>query len=454
MNDTSFNFKNLSSNKDKLNKEQAVAEPLEKKKRDIENIGTKALFKIIEIISEINESEVKEIFVFEETNRVINELLIETKKNLSAGDRRQAADYVMDEVFGYGPITPLINDPTVTEIMVNGANNIFVERSGKIIHVNNKFRDDNHVMHTIDKIISPLGRRVDESSPMVDARLPDGSRVNIVIPPLSVKGPIITIRKFSEDPFKLDDLINFGTLNTDMAKFLRASVRGRMNVIVAGGTGSGKTTLLNVISEFIPHTERIVTIEDAAELQLQQEHIVSLETRPPNIEGKGAVEIRDLVINSLRMRPDRIVVGEVRGGEALDMLQAMNTGHDGSLTTVHANSPRDTLARLETMVMMSGMDLPSAAIREQVSAAINLIVFCSRFTDGTRKVSKISEVIGMEGNTITLQDIFIFKHKGFDEGGKVLGNYEPTGLVPTFLEKIKAYGQEIPASIFNGSRGF
>lgn len=448
----SFDFKEL-KNKEEINKPtMSSSEPLSKKKKELEDLATEALFKVIEIIADINESNLEKKFVLDETNKVISEILFESKRNLSFGDKQKAANYVMDEVFGYGPITSLIADPTVTEIMVNGPDDVFVERKGKIIRVENSFRDDNHVMHTIDKIISPLGRRVDESSPMVDARLPDGSRVNIIIPPLSVKGPTITIRKFAVDPYKLEDMISFGTLNSDIARLLKASVRGRINIVVAGGTGSGKTTLLNVISGFIPETERIVTIEDAAELQLQQEHVVSLESRPPNIEGKGTIAIRDLVINSLRMRPDRIVVGEVRGGEALDMLQAMNTGHDGSITTVHANSPRDTLARLETMVMMSGMDLPSRAIREQVSSAINLIVFCSRFTDGTRKIVKITEIVGMEGDTITLQDLYIFKQEGFDEGGTVLGRHIPTGIVPSFLEKIKAYGENIPVSVFNVDR--
>ncbi|WP_409226782.1 CpaF family protein [Gudongella sp. SC589] len=454
MGNGSFNFKNLKQNGEQTAHDQGTGEILLRKRKELEEIATETLSRVIETISGTVNTEDK-LFkkqVLDDTNKIINDILVESKRNLSFGDKQRVAGYVMDEVFGYGPITPLINDPTVTEIMVNSPQDVFVERKGKITRTEVSFRDDTHIMHTIDKIISPLGRRVDESSPMVDARLPDGSRVNVIIPPLSIKGPTITIRKFAVEPYNLEDLITMGTLTADIAKLIKACVRGRINIIVAGGTGSGKTTLLNVISNFIPNNERIVTIEDAAELQLQKDHVVSLESRPPNIEGKGHVAIRDLVINSLRMRPDRIIVGEVRGGEALDMLQAMNTGHDGSITTIHANSPRDTLGRLETMVMMSGMDLPSRAIREQVSSAINLIVFVARMTDGTRKVMKITEIVGMEADTITLQDLYIFKQEGFDEGGNVLGRHVPTGIVPKFMEKLKAYGETIPASVFNTDR--
>jgi pilus assembly protein CpaF len=384
----------------------------------------------------------------------INNLLEESNRNLSAGDKQKAANYVIDEIFGFGPITKLLHDPTITEVMVNGPHNIYIERDGKIERNDTAFRDDRHVYHTIDKIIAPLSRRIDESSPMVDARLPDGSRVIVIIPPLSVKGPCITIRKFAAEPFTLDDLISFGTLNMDIAKFLKACIKGRINIIVSGGTGSGKTTFLNVISGFIPNNERIITIEDAAELQLQQEHVVTLESRPANIEGKGRVSIRDLVINSLRMRPDRIIVGEARGGEALDMLQAMNTGHDGSLTTIHANKPRDTLSRLETMVMMSGIELPSRVIREQIASAINLIIQVARMTDGSRKVVKISEIAGMEGETITMQDIFQFRQDGFNEKGKVLGKHVATGIVPKFMEKIRLSGENVPSSIFSANSPF
>jgi pilus assembly protein CpaF len=454
MGNGSFNFKNLKQNEEVQRQTVITGDASARKKRELDEIANEALARVIETISATSESPDKlyKKQVLEDTNKIINDILVETKRNLSFGDKQRVAGYVMDEVFGYGPITPLINDPTVTEVMVNSPEAVFIERGGKIYKTEVNFRDDNHIMHTIDKIISPLGRRVDESSPMVDGRLPDGSRVNVIIPPLSIKGPTITIRKFAVDPYTLEDLIGFGTLNQDIAKILRACVRGRINIIVAGGTGSGKTTLLNVISDFIPNNERIVTIEDAAELQLKQEHVVSLESRPPNIEGKGHVAIRDLVINSLRMRPDRIIVGEVRGGEALDMLQAMNTGHDGSITTIHANNPRDTLGRLETMVMMSGMELPSRAIREQISSAINLIIFCARLTDGTRKIMKVTEIVGMEAETITLQDLYIFNQEGFDEGGNVVGKHVPTGIVPKFMDKLKAYGETIPASVFQAER--
>ena len=454
MGNGSFNFKNLKQNEEVQRQTVITGDASVRKKRELDEIANEALARVIETISATSESPDKlyKKQVLEDTNKIINDILVETKRNLSFGDKQRVAGYVMDEVFGYGPITPLINDPTVTEVMVNSPEAVFIERGGKIYKTEVNFRDDNHIMHTIDKIISPLGRRVDESSPMVDGRLPDGSRVNVIIPPLSIKGPTITIRKFAVDPYTLDDLITFGTLTHDIARILKASVRGRINIIVAGGTGSGKTTLLNVISSFIPENERIVTIEDAAELQLKQEHVVSLESRPPNIEGKGHVAIRDLVINSLRMRPDRIIVGEVRGGEALDMLQAMNTGHDGSITTVHANNPRDTLARLETMVMMSGMELPSKAIREQISSAINLIVFCARLTDGTRKIMKVTEIVGMEADTITLQDLYVFNQEGFDEGGNVVGKHIPTGIVPKYMEKLKAYGETIPTSVFQAER--
>lgn len=422
----------------------------EKKLKEIEDLSQDVLERIIDeiTISPNKDDAEQKKMVSDMIWEKIGDILSLNKKHLSQGDKQKIQKSVLDEIFGYGPITTLLDDPTVTEIMVNGPNNIYIERFGKIERTEKRFRDDRHVLHIIDKIISPLGRRIDESSPMVDARLPDGSRVNIIIPPLSIKGPIITIRKFAADPYTLEDLISFGTLSMDMAKFLRACVRGRINIIVSGGTGSGKTTFLNVVSGFIPENERIITIEDAAELQLQQKHVLTLESRPSNIEGKGTVTIRDLVVNSLRMRPDRIVVGEVRSGEALDMLQAMNTGHDGSLTTIHANTPRDSLSRIETMVMMSGMELPSRAIREQISSAINIIVQVSRFTDGTRKVTKISEIVGMESDIITLQDIFTFRHDGFDEKGGIVGKHVPTGIVPNLIEKLRVSGENLPSGIF------
>jgi len=355
---------------------------------------------------------------------------------------------VIDEILGFGPITPLLNDENISEIMVNGPKQVYIERLGKIELTPITFYDDTHVLHIIEKIVAPIGRRIDESQPMVDARLPDGSRVNAIIPPLSLKGPIITIRKFSKDPYTAADLISFGTLTWEMAQLLEACVKGRLNVVVSGGTGSGKTTTLNVLSSFIPEHDRIITIEDAAELQLCQSHVVTLETRPPNIEGKGAISIRDLVRNALRMRPERIIVGEVRGGEALDMLQAMNTGHNGSLTTGHANTPRDMLSRLETMVLMAGMDLPMRAIREQISSAIDVIVQQSRLRDGSRKITHITEILGMEGDIIIAQDIFKFEQSGVDSNGRVLGSLKPTGIRPRFLDRLTTAGQELSEGLF------
>ena len=364
------------------------------------------------------------------------------------GEKPRLIADIRDEVLGLGPIEALRKDDSITEIMVNGPRQVFVERMGKLELTDAKFHDTAHLMNIIERILTPLGRRVDESSPLVDARLEDGSRVNIIIPPLSLIGPCLTIRKFSKTPLSVDNLISFGTMDEKMATFLRASVKARINILVSGGTGSGKTTTLNVISSFIPDGERIVTIEDAAELRLQQQHVVTLEARPANLEGKGAITIRDLVRNALRMRPDRIIVGEVRTGEALDMLQAMNTGHDGSLTTAHANSPRDVLSRLETMVMMSGLELPERAIREQISSAIDLIIHQARMRDGSRKITYITEVQKMEGTTITTQDIFRFEQTGFDSNGKILGHFVPTGLQPSFLEKFEVSGIKLPEGFF------
>jgi pilus assembly protein CpaF len=346
-----------------------------------------------------------------------------------------------------GPIRDLVLDDSLTEIMVNGPKQVYVERNGKILLTDRAFDDDNHLLRVIDFIVSAVGRRIDFRSPMSDARLWDGSRVNAVIAPVALDGPILTIRKFSRDPYKASDLVNFGTLSTEAVGFLKACVLARANILISGGTGTGKTTLLNVASSFIPGDERIVTIEDAAELQLNQEHVCRMESRPADIHGEGRIAIRELVINSLRMRPDRIVVGECRGGEALDMLQAMNTGHDGSLTTIHANSPRDALARLETLVLMAGMELPAKAIRQQTAAAIDLIVQLSRMKDGSRKVTSISEITGMEGDTITMQDIFVFEMRGRDELGKVLGVFRPTGIRPNIIEKLFDLGIEIPTEL-------
>lgn len=383
----------------------------------------------------------------EQVAAVVDAILQEEQATLDRQEKVRVVTELLDEVTGFGPINPLIHDDSVSEIMVNGPNVVFVERHGKLVQVDVHFRDNDHVQHIIEKIVAPLGRRIDESSPMVDARLPDGSRVNAIIPPLAINGPTITIRKFSRDPLTVDDLIKFGTLTEAMAEFLAICVRCRLNVVVSGGTGSGKTTLLNVLSSFIPADERIITIEDAAELQLRQVHVVSLESRPANIEGKGAVPIRELVRNSLRMRPDRIIVGEVRGGEALDMLQAMNTGHDGSLTTGHANTPRDMLARLETMVLMSGMELPVRAIREQIASAIDVIVQQSRLRDGSRKITRISEVQGMEGDVIVLQDVFAFVQHGIEDG-KVVGELLPTGIRPKFAERFEEAGIQVSPELF------
>ena len=383
----------------------------------------------------------------------VEEVMAEDPFAIPRGERAQVVADIRDEMLGLGPIESLRKDASITEIMVNGPKQIFVERMGKLELTDVKFHDTAHLMNIIERILSPLGRRIDESSPLVDARLQDGSRVNIIIPPLSLVGPCVTIRKFSATPLTVENLISFGTMDEKMATFLRACVKARINILVSGGTGSGKTTTLNVISSFIPEGERIVTIEDAAELRLQQTHVVTLEARPANIEGKGQITIRDLVRNALRMRPDRIIVGEVRSGEALDMLQAMNTGHDGSLTTAHANSPRDALSRLETMVLMSGLELPVRAIREQISSAIDLILHQSRIRDGSRKITYITEVQHMEGNTITTQDIFRFVQTGFDENGKALGHFACTGLKPGFLDKFALSGIELPEDFFQEDVG-
>ncbi|MGQ9594460.1 MAG: CpaF family protein [Anaerolineae bacterium] len=386
-----------------------------------------------------------------ELRRTIEEmfqaLLAEENIVLSRAQRQELFEQIVAEILGYGPIQPLLADDTVTEIMVNGPKQVYVERFGKLEKTDITFDDEEHLLRIIDRIVSPLGRRIDESSPMVDARLPDGSRINAVIPPISLVGPTLTIRKFARIPITAEDLVKWGTISPEALEFLKACIVGRMNIVVSGGTGSGKTTLLNIVSGYIPNDERIITIENAAELQLRQEHVVSLESRPPNIEGKGAITIRDLVINALRMRPDRIIVGEVRGGEALDMLQAMNTGHDGSLTTCHSNSPRDTLARLETMCLMAGMDLPLRAIREQIASALDLIVHQERMKDGSRKIVSITEVQGMEGDVIVLSDLFQFEQTGV-ENGRIIGRLKPTGIRPKFMSRLEAANLYLPPEIF------
>ena len=376
----------------------------------------------------------------EELMVLIEDQVNREETNIPRVERLVLAREIYDEVVGLGPLEPLLADPEITEIMVNGPKRVYIEKKGKITESGVKFRDDDHVMHIINRIVSPLGRRVDEASPMVDARLKDGSRVNAIIPPIALTGPTVTIRKFSRDPITAKNLLQFGSINGAMIAFLEACVKGKLNILVSGGTGSGKTTFLNVLSGFIPENERIITIEDAAELQLKQKHVITLESRPANVEGSGVINIRDLVRNSLRMRPDRIIVGEVRSGEALDMLQAMNTGHDGSISTGHANSPRELISRLETMVLMAGMELPVKAIREQITSALDLIVHQERMRDGSRKIVSITEVVGMEGDIITLQDIFVYRQTGIDSYGRLMGSFKATGVIPTFMEKITSNG--------------
>jgi pilus assembly protein CpaF len=378
----------------------------------------------------------------------LQEVYVQTKVSLPDDIRKQVFDDILDELTGFGPIQPLLDDPDISEVMVNGPKKVFIEKNGKLTKSAITFDDDDHVLRIIDRIILPLGRRVDADTPTVDARLPDGSRVNAVIRPVSIDGPSITIRKFKKDKLSVQQLIDYRSLTPNMAEFIRACVLAHLNIVISGGTGSGKTTLLNVLSSFIPEEERIVTIEDAAELQLQQDHVLRMETKVPNIDGKGAVSIRDLVRNSLRMRPDRIIVGECRGGEALDMLQAMNTGHDGSLTTLHANTPRDALSRLETMVLMSGMDLPLKVVRQQISSAVDLIIQQTRLKDGSRKVTAITEVVGMEGETVVMTDIFKFEQTGVGENGKIIGELKPSGIRPIFSPRLEAAGFKLGAEIF------
>ncbi len=393
----------------------------------------------------LGEGELKEAVIKE-----LERLIAETNIPLNAAERERIAEEISEDILGYGPLQRFLDDREVTEVMVNSTNPIFVERAGKISRTTSRFSSEEHLRQVIERIVSSVGRRIDESSPMVDARLPDGSRVNAIIPPLAVDGPAMTIRKFAVDPFGVDDLIHLKTMSRPMAALLSACVEGKLNILISGGTGSGKTTLLNVMSSFIPGDERIVTIEDAVELQLLQEHVVRLESRPANVEGRGLVTIRDLVRNSLRMRPDRIIVGEVRGAEALDMLQAMNTGHEGSMSTVHANSPRDSLSRVETMVLMAGLDIPVTAVREYLSSALSVIVQLSRMSDGTRRITQVAEVVGMEGEVITMQDVFVFRQSGVDEHGNVVGDIVPTGIRPKFAEQLTRAGLSLPAELFGG----
>jgi pilus assembly protein CpaF len=377
-----------------------------------------------------------------------NDILTEEHIVLSRSERQRLFEQIVAEILGLGPLEPLLADPLVTEIMVNGAKNVYVERKGRLTRANLVFESDDHLMRIIERIVAPLGRRIDESSPYVDARLADGSRVNAVIPPISLVGPVLTIRKFFKIPLTVEQLIEYGTVTAEAMQFMRAAVLGKLNIVVSGGTGSGKTTFLNVLSGYIPGDERIITLENAAELQLRQEHVVTLESRPPNIEGRGEITIQNLVVNCLRMRPDRIVVGECRGSEAFDMLQAMNTGHEGSLTTLHANNPREATGRLENMILMAGMDLPHRAIREQITAAIDLICQLARLRDGSRKMVAITEVQGMEGDVITMSDIFKFEQVGYDENGRVIGSLRPTGLRPKSMSKIEAAGIQLPPTVF------
>ena len=383
----------------------------------------------------------------------IGEVLTREETPLTGADRAKIAQDLVDEILGHGPIEPLLLDPEVSEIMVNGPDEIFVERSGKLFPVEASFTDEQHLRRVIDRIVSRVGRRVDESSPMVDARLPDGSRVNAVVPPIAINGSMLTIRKFPSDPFTAKDLVTFGTMTPQVAELLAACVKGRLDIMISGGTGSGKTTTLNVISSFLPNDERIITIEDAAELQLNQRHVLRLEARPPNIEGRGEVTIRDLVRNALRMRPDRIVIGEVRDRAALDLLQAMNTGHDGSLSTVHANNARDSISRLETMALMAGMDLPMRAVREQIASAVDLIVHQARLRDGTRRITQVTEVVGMEGEVVSMQDLFLFDFRaGYDEYGRARGTLRPTGLRPRLVDTLAEKGINVPIELFGGAR--
>jgi pilus assembly protein CpaF len=415
-----------------------------------QNLKTRIHRRLIEGMDFTNIDLIDKGILMKEIGRAVESLIQEEGIPLSQVEKESLVVDIQHETFGLGPLEPLLSDPDISDILVNRYDQLYIEKFGKLQKLDIMFRDDNHLLQIIDRIVSKVGRRVDESSPYVDARLPDGSRVNAIIPPLALDGPVLSIRRFGVDPLKMSDVLAFGTLTQNMAIILEGCVRTRLNLLISGGTGSGKTTLLNILSEFVPTTERIITVEDSAELQLKQDHVVRLETRPTNIEGKGEVTQRDLVRNCLRMRPDRIIVGEVRGGEALDMLQAMNTGHDGSLSTIHANSTRDALSRLETMVLMAGLDLPERAIKEQVASAIQVVIQLARFSDGSRKVTSVSEITGMEGNTIVMQDIFVYKKTGLAPDGRIVGEFVPTGVRPRFVDKFKVSGIDVPLHIFEG----
>jgi pilus assembly protein CpaF len=420
---------------------------------DYSGIKTAIHRKLIQKLNLEKLSEIKREDVRREVTQILESLVVGESAPMNLQERERLSQEVLDEVFGLGPLEPLLADPTVSDILVNTYKRVYVERRGILEATPVQFRDDAHLMSIIDRIVSAIGRRVDESSPMVDARLADGSRVNAIIPPLAVDGPCLSIRRFGHDRLMAEDLLQNKTMTPQMLELLQGCVKAKLNVLISGGTGAGKTTFLNVLSSYISNRDRIVTIEDAAELQLHQDHVVRLETRPPNIEGKGAIAQRQLVINSLRMRPDRIIVGEVRGEEALDMLQAMNTGHDGSLTTIHANSPRDALSRLETMVAMSNLNLPDSAIRRQIASAIDVVIQVSRMSDGTRKVLDIAEITGMEGEIVTMQDIFVFRKRGIRENGEVIGEFIPTGIRPKFGERLMVAGVQLPMAMFEPQRG-
>ncbi len=415
---------------------------------DYWQLRTKIHTKLLEEIDLESMERLEERIKRERVSQIVRGMLEREKTPLTMAERELLVREVLDELFGLGPLEPFLDDPTISDILVNGAHDVYIERAGLLEKTNVRFSDDDHLMRIIERIVSRVGRRVDESSPMVDARLQDGSRVNAIIPPLALDGPILSIRRFGRNPLSADDLLRNGTLTPAMLTLLKGTVEGKLNVLISGGTGAGKTTLLNVLSAFIPDQERVITIEDAAELQLKQEHVVRLETRPPNIEGKGAIRQRQLVINALRMRPDRIIVGEVRGEEAIDMLQAMNTGHEGSMTTIHANTPRDALSRLETMVSMANLNLPDKAARSQIASAINLVVQISRLSDGSRRITSISEITGMEGPTVTMQDLFVFHRQGYDDQMKVRGHYLATGIRPKFTERLFGCGIVLPSDLF------